>query len=77
MLEYLTWRARLTEPFVQTLKFSELMGALSHALDKHRNGQGRPNQLTGAAIPINACIALLAQVIDVGKRRTEPTHTTL
>jgi HD-GYP domain-containing protein (c-di-GMP phosphodiesterase class II) len=36
-----------------------------HALDEHWNGQGRPDRLAGVAIPIEARIALLAQVADV------------
>jgi HD-GYP domain-containing protein (c-di-GMP phosphodiesterase class II) len=47
------------------LRFPEDVAQGIHALDEHWNGQGRPDQLTGAAIPINARIALLAQVIDV------------
>jgi HD-GYP domain-containing protein (c-di-GMP phosphodiesterase class II) len=47
------------------LRFPEDVALGIHALDEHWNGQGRPDQLAGAAIPINARIALLAQVIDV------------
>lgn len=35
------------------------------SLDEHFNGGGKPAHLTGAAIPLYARIALLAQVIDV------------
>ena len=47
------------------LRFPESVAQGIHALDEHWNGQGRPAQLVGSAIPINARIALLAQVIDV------------
>ncbi len=47
------------------LRFPEAVALGVHALDEHWNGQGRPDQLAGSAIPINARIALLAQVIDV------------
>lgn len=47
------------------LRFPEGVALGVHALDEHWNGQGRPDQLAGSAIPINARIALLAQVIDV------------
>ena len=47
------------------LRFPESVALGIHALDEHWNGQGRPDQLVGHAIPINARIALLAQVIDV------------
>ena len=47
------------------LRFPEAVAQGVHALDEHWNGQGRPDQLAGSAIPINARIALLAQVIDV------------
>ena len=36
-----------------------------YALDEHWNGKGRPSALKGEAIPLNARIALLAQVVDV------------
>ena len=35
------------------------------SLDEHWNGQGRPARLAGEAIPLNARIALLAQVVDI------------
>jgi HD-GYP domain-containing protein (c-di-GMP phosphodiesterase class II) len=47
------------------LRFPEAVALGIHALDEHWNGQGRPDNLAGAAIPVNARIALLAQVIDV------------
>ena len=47
------------------LRFSEDVAQGIHALDEHWNGQGRPEGLSGTAIPLFARIALLAQVIDV------------
>jgi len=47
------------------LRFPEAVAQGIHALDEHFNGQGRPDNLAGSAIPIQARIALLAQVIDV------------
>lgn len=47
------------------LRFSESVAAGIYSLDEHYNGQGKPDKLAGAAIPIFARIALLAQVIDV------------
>ncbi len=47
------------------LRFPESVALGIHALDEHWNGQGHPDQLAGQAIPVNARIALLAQVIDV------------
>lgn len=52
------------------LRFPESVAQGIHALDEHWNGQGRPEQLAGSAIPINARIALLAQVIDVHNAAT-------
>lgn len=47
------------------LRFSESVAQGIHSLDEHWNGEGRPQALSGYAIPLNARIALLAQVIDV------------
>jgi len=47
------------------LRFGEAVAAGIHSLDEHWDGGGRPDQLAGEAIPLNARIALLAQVIDV------------
>lgn len=58
------------------LRFPEAVALGVHALDEHWNGQGRPDQLAGSAIPINARIALLAQVIDVHHAAQRPSHRT-
>ncbi|HEY6134039.1 MAG TPA: HD domain-containing phosphohydrolase [Rubrivivax sp.] len=47
------------------LRFPEAVAQGVHSLDEHWNGQGKPLQLAGDAIPLYARIALLAQVIDV------------
>lgn len=47
------------------LRFPEAVAKGIHALDEHWNGRGRPDNLVASAIPINARIALLAQVVDV------------
>ena len=50
---------------VRRLGFSPAVATGVQALDEHWNGKGRPAGLRGAAIPLTARIALLAQVVDV------------
>jgi putative nucleotidyltransferase with HDIG domain len=50
---------------VKRLGFDDAVAAGIFSLDEHWNGKGRPEGLRGTAIPINARIALLAQVVDV------------
>lgn len=45
--------------------FSQRVALGIHALDEHWDGSGRPERLSGHSIPINARIALIAQVADV------------
>lgn len=47
------------------LGFDEEVALGVRYLDEHWNGKGKPFGLSGAAIPLNARIALLAQVIEV------------
>jgi putative nucleotidyltransferase with HDIG domain len=47
------------------LRFPDGVATAVYSLDEHFNGQGKPEGLQGDAIPVNARIALLAQVIDV------------
>lgn len=50
---------------VRRLGFGDAVSAGIFSLDEHWNGKGRPQGLRGTAIPVNARIALLAQVVDV------------
>lgn len=47
------------------LRFPEPVALGVHSLDEHWDGNGRPEGISGAAIPLYSRIALLAQVIDV------------
>lgn len=47
------------------MRFSDGVQAGIRSLDEHWNGTGKPLGLRGEAIPTNAAIALLAQVVDV------------
>lgn len=47
------------------LGFDEAVALGVHALDEHWDGSGRPARLAGERIPVNARIALMAQVVDV------------
>lgn len=47
------------------MRFGEDVADGIRDLDEHWDGSGQPRGLRGAAIPLNAQIALLAQVIDV------------
>ena len=50
---------------VRRLGFGATVAAGIFSLDEHWNGHGRPQGLRGTEIPLNARIALLAQVVDV------------
>ena len=50
---------------VRQLGFGASVADGVYSLDEHWNGKGRPSELKGDAIPLNARIALLAQVADV------------
>lgn len=47
------------------LRFPESVAEAVYGLDEHFDGSGRPNALSGDAIPLASRIALLAQVVDV------------
>lgn len=48
-----------------SLGFSHQVANGIHCLDEHWNGKGRPQRLSGKAIPVHSRIALLSQVADV------------
>ncbi|MBS2012855.1 MAG: HD-GYP domain-containing protein [Deltaproteobacteria bacterium] len=47
------------------LRFDDHVAGGIYSLDEHWNGEGRPEQLRGEAIPFAARMALFAQVVDV------------
>ncbi|MEO8175430.1 MAG: HD domain-containing phosphohydrolase [Sphingomicrobium sp.] len=49
----------------RSLRFSDVVCDGIYSLDEHWDGSGRPQRLSGAAIPLLSRIALLAQVVDV------------
>lgn len=63
--ELIQTRCQRGAEIARLLRFSEGVAAGVYSLDEHWNGQGKPDQLQGDAIPIYARIALLAQVVDV------------
>jgi putative nucleotidyltransferase with HDIG domain len=63
--ELIQTRCERGADIVRQLGFSEAVAAGVHSLDEHWNGKGRPSHQQGEQIPLNARIALLAQVADV------------
>ncbi|WP_345819130.1 HD domain-containing phosphohydrolase [Methylobacterium fujisawaense] len=63
--ELIQTRCQRGAAIARQLRFSTSVCDAIHALDEHWNGSGRPDRLTGAAIPLYARVALLAQVVDV------------
>jgi HD-GYP domain-containing protein (c-di-GMP phosphodiesterase class II) len=63
--ELIQTRCQRGADIARQLRFPEAVAEGVHSLDEHWNGQGKPQQLAGTAIPLYARIALLAQVIDV------------
>ncbi|GAA5785286.1 HD-GYP domain-containing protein [Chitiniphilus shinanonensis] len=63
--ELIQTRCERGADIARRLRFPEAVAEGIHALDEHHDGGGRPRGLAGEAIPLNARIALLAQVIDV------------
>ena len=57
------------------LRFTEAVAEGIRSLDEHWNGRGKPLGLSGAAIPLAARIALLAQVADVFHASAGPRAT--
>ena len=63
--ELISTRCHRGADIARLLRFSENVAAGIFSLDEHFDGTGRPDRLTGQAIPLYARIALLAQVTDV------------
>ncbi|RRQ21546.1 HD-GYP domain-containing protein [Thiohalobacter thiocyanaticus] len=63
--ELIQTRCERGADIARQLGFGEAVAVGIYSLDEHWNGRGKPHGLTGNAIPLNAQIALLAQVIDV------------
>ena len=63
--ELIVTRCERGADIARQLGFSEEVAAGVRSLDEHWNGKGKPAHLQGDAIPLNARIALLSQVIEV------------
>jgi hypothetical protein len=63
--ELIATRCQRGAEIARLLRFPERVSDGIYSLDEHFNGQGKPRQLAGAAIPLSSRIALLAQVVDV------------
>jgi len=63
--ELIQTRCQRGAEIARQLRFSDGVAQGILSLDEHWNGHGKPEELTGAQIPVYARIALLAQVIDV------------
>ncbi len=63
--ELIQTRCERGAQIARQLGFSEAVAAGIFSLDEHWNGRGKPDGLRGDQIPLNARIALLAQVTDV------------
>ncbi|CAL60652.1 Conserved hypothetical protein [Herminiimonas arsenicoxydans] len=63
--ELIATRCQRGAEIARLLRFSDGVASGIYSLDEHYNGKGKPDALSGDAIPLYARIALLAQVIDV------------
>lgn len=63
--ELINTRCHRGADIARQLRFSEPVAHGIQSLDEHWDGSGRPLGLQGEAIPLNARIALLSQVLDV------------
>jgi HD-GYP domain-containing protein (c-di-GMP phosphodiesterase class II) len=63
--ELIQTRCQRGADIARLLRFPEAVASGIYSLDEHWNGQGKPDQLVGPAIPVYSRIALLAQVVDV------------
>jgi putative nucleotidyltransferase with HDIG domain len=65
MHELIETRCTRGADIARRLRFSKDVQAGIFGLDEHWDGSGKPEALKGAAIPLYARIALMAQVVDV------------
>jgi HD-GYP domain-containing protein (c-di-GMP phosphodiesterase class II) len=63
--ELIVTRCQRGASIARRLRFHERVASGIHSLDEHFDGQGRPDHLVGAAIPLYSRIALLSQVVEV------------
>jgi putative nucleotidyltransferase with HDIG domain len=63
--ELIQTRCERGADIVRRIGFSDAVAAGVYSLDEHWNGKGQTGSLGGDQIPLNARIALLAQVVDV------------
>ena len=63
--ELIATRCQRGAEIARLLRFSEDVACAIYSLDEHYNGNGKPEGLSCAAIPVFSRIALMAQVIDV------------
>lgn len=63
--ELINTRCHRGADIARQLRFNEPVARGIQSLDEHWDGSGRPLGLQGEAIPLNARIALLSQVLDV------------
>ena len=63
--ELIQTRCERGADIVRQLGFGNAVAAGVYCLDEHWNGKGRADGLRGDRIPLNARVALLAQVVDV------------
>ena len=63
--ELISTRCNRGAQIARQLRFPESVALGIHSLDEHWDGGGYPDGLQNETIPINARIALLAQIIDV------------
>jgi len=63
--EFVSTRCQRGAEIARLLRFPDAVSRGIYSLDEHFNGNGKPEQLKGEAIPVYSRIALMAQVVDV------------